>query len=159
MHGASLKRIYLTLLLALFCQLLPWSGQGLMLRPDFMLLVLIYWLLRAPHRCNIGTAWLVGLLIDLIDGSLFGQNALAYAITAFFAVRYQRRLALFNLWQQAAYVFALLLLTQTLVLVLRVFSGGDAPGWDYFLRSVSGITLWLLAILPRIGIEAPPHRS
>lgn len=156
---AGLRYLYLSMLLAVICHLLPWSGIGLLWRPDFLLLVVIYWLLRAPHLCNIGTAWLAGLLVDLISGGLFGQNALAYAITAFFAVRYQRRLALFNIWQQAAYVFALLILTQTMVLALKLSGGGDLPGWSYFLRSVSGIVLWQFVILSRIGIEAPPHKS
>ncbi|MDP2247935.1 MAG: rod shape-determining protein MreD [Nitrosomonadales bacterium] len=159
MQTVSLKNVYISMLLALICQLLPWAGFGLQIRPDFLLLVTVYWLLRAPHLCNIGTAWFAGLLVDLITGGLFGQNALAYALTAFFAVRYQRRLSLFNIWQQTAYVFALLLFTQTTVMVLKLFSGGDLPGWNYFLHSVSGILLWQIVIFSRIGIEAPPHKN
>jgi len=115
-----------------------------MLRPDFVLLVLIYWMLRAPHLCSVGTAWTVGLLVDLASGGLFGQCALAYVISAFVALTYQRRLVLFNAWQQAAYVLALLLLTQTTLLVLKLFAGGGLPGWSYFLPSVSGVLLWQL---------------
>jgi rod shape-determining protein MreD len=129
------------------------------LRPDFLLLTLIYWLLRAPHLCHIGTAWFAGLLIDLATGGLFGQYALAYALTAFLAVSYQRRLALFNIWQQTAYIFFLLLLTQTTVMVLKLFGGNSFPGWDYYLHSFSGILLWLFVIFSPIGVEAPPHKS
>lgn len=158
MQIVSLKHVYISMLLALICQLLPWDGFGLQVRPDFLLLVTIYWLLRAPHLCNIGTAWFAGLVIDLATGGLFGQNALAYALTAFFAVSYQRRLSLFNIWQQTAYVFALLILTQTTVMVLKLFGGSDVPGWGYFLHSVSGILLWQIVIFSR-GIEAPPHKN
>lgn len=159
MQTVSLKHVYFSLLLALICQLLPWDGFGLQIRPDFLLLVLIYWLLRAPYLCNIGTAWFAGLLIDLATGGLFGQNALAYALTAFFAVRYQRRLALFNIWQQTAYVFALLIFTQITVMVLKLFAGDNVPGWEYFLHSISSILLWQIVIFSRIGIEAPPHKN
>lgn len=158
MHSVSLKQVYLSMLLALVFQLLPWEGIGLQIRPDFLLLVVIYWLLRAPYLCNIGTAWFAGLVIDLASGGLFGQNALAYAFTAFFAVSYQRRLALFNIWQQTAYVFFLLVLTQTSVMLLKLFGGGDVLGWNYYLHSVSGIMLWLLVILSR-AVEAPPHKN
>lgn len=130
-----------------------------MLRPDFVLLVLLYWLLCAPHLCNIGTAWTTGLVIDLASGGLFGQNALAYALTAFFAVSYQRRLALFNTWQQAGYVFALLLLTQITLLVLKLFAGAESPGWSYFLPSISGILLWQFVTFSRIGINSRPHKN
>jgi rod shape-determining protein MreD len=159
MQTVSLKHVYISMLLALICHLLPWSGFGLQIRPDFLLLVVIYWLLRAPYLCNIGTAWFAGLLIDLATGGLFGQYALAYALTAFFAVRYQRRLALFNIWQQTAYVFALLIFTQVTVIILKLFSGDNAPGWEYFLHSVSSILLWQIVIFARIGIEAPPHKN
>lgn len=159
MPTPNAKVIYFSLLLALLCQLLPWAGFGLVMRPDFVLLVVIYWLLRAPNICNIGTAWIAGLVVDLASGGLFGQNALAYALTAYFAVNYHRRLALFNIWQQASYVFLLLLLTQVTLLILKMFAGGEIPGWGYFLPSISSILLWQLVIFFRIGADAPPHKN
>lgn len=132
------------------CYMLPWAGFGLLLRPDFVLLVLIYWLLRAPQICNIGTAWTLGLLVDLASGSLFGQSALAYTIPAFVAVFYQRRLALFSEWQQAVYILMLLLLSQLTLLVLKLFSGGEIPPPTYFLSSVSGILLWQAVVFSRV---------
>ncbi|HEY8119003.1 MAG TPA: rod shape-determining protein MreD [Methylophilaceae bacterium] len=159
MRPISLKSIYLSLLIALLLQMLPWAGFGLMLRPDFVLLVLLYWLLRSPQICNIGTAWLVGLVIDLATGSLFGQSALAYALTAFFALSYQRRLALFNTWQQSSYVFALLLLTQITIMILKLFAGGESPGLVYFLPSLSGILLWQFVIFSRIGIDSHAQKN
>ncbi|HSH71772.1 MAG TPA: rod shape-determining protein MreD [Methylophilaceae bacterium] len=159
MQVIKLPSIYLSLLMALILQILPWSGWGLLVRPDFVLLTLIYWLLRAPQLCNIGTAWFIGIIIDIATGGLFGQNALAYAFSAFFAVIYQRRLALFNIWQQAAYVFALLILTQATLLVLKLFAGGNSPGWIYFLPCVTGILLWQLVIFSRIGIDGQTGKN
>lgn len=159
MRPIKLGSIYLSLLVALTLQLLPWSGFGLMLRPDFVLLTLLYWLLRAPQFCNIGTAWFAGLLIDLATGGLFGQNGLAYAITAYFAVSYQRRLALFSAWQQAGYVFILLLVAQLTLMILKLFAGNEAPGWYYFLPSVTGILLWQLFVFSPLGADRHSHRS
>lgn len=159
MQAISLKSVYFSLLLALLSELLPWSGWGLTLRPDFVLLVVLYWILRAPYLCNIGTAWFAGLVVDLATGGLFGQNAMAYALTAFFAVSYQRRLTLFNPWQQVGYVFVLLLLTQVTLLVLKLFAGGESPGWNYFLPSISGILLWQLVMSSHIGAHSHPHKN
>jgi len=159
MPTLSSKSVYLSLLAALICQLLPWAGFGLVARPDFVLLVVLYWLLRAPNICNIGTAWIAGLAVDLASGGIFGQNALAYALSAYFAVSYHRRLVLFNIWQQTSYVFVLLILTQITLLVLKMFAGGEIPGWNYFLPSVSGILLWQMVIFSRIGVDAPPHKN
>ena len=155
----SLKHVYGSMLLALLLQLLPWEGLALQWRPDFLLLTVIYWMLRAPHLCHIGTAWFTGLLIDLASGGLFGQHALAYALTGFFAVSHQRRLALFNIWQQAAYVFFLLLLAQSAVLVLKLFGGDQFPGWHFYQHSISGILLWIIVICSPAGVEPPPHKN
>ena len=152
MRNVDLKFIVLSLLAAYMAYLLPWAGFGLMLRPDFVLLVAIYWMLRAPQYCNVGTAWMLGLLIDVASGSLFGQNALAYTITAFFAVAYQRRLVLFSDWQQTGYVLLLLLLNQGVLLILKLFSGEPLPGWSYPLPSITGILLWQVAVYSRVRV-------
>lgn len=146
MHNSKLKSIYLSLLVAFICLLFPWSGLALKLRPDFMLLVIIFWLLRAPNQCNVGTAWFIGLCVDLATGGTFGQYALAYTVTAFFAVVYQRRLVLFNATQQLVYVFLLLMISQIILLILKTFAGTEAPGWTYFLPSITGILMWQLAV-------------
>ncbi|MGY1488887.1 rod shape-determining protein MreD [Methylobacillus pratensis] len=159
MSTTSFKPVYLSLLLALILQILPWSGSLLTIRPEFLLVTVLYWTLRAPHLCNIGTAWFAGLLMDLISGGLFGQFALAYSVTSYFAVAYQRRLALFNIWQQAGYVFLLLLLTQVITLVLKLFAGGELPGWQYFLPSVSGILLWQFVSFSRLRIDSRSNQA
>lgn len=130
-----------------------------MLRPEFLLLTVLYWTLRAPHLCNIGTAWFAGILMDLISGGLFGQFALAYTLTSYIAVTYQRRLALFDIWQQAGYVFLLLLLAQLTTLIMKVFAGGELFGWQYFLPSITGILLWLFMMLSPFTIVSHSSRN
>ena len=147
MRHVSLLSVYLSLLIALLCQLFPWVGQGIIFRPDFMLVVLIYWLLRAPSLCNVGTAWLAGLLVDLATGSLLGQHALSFTVTAFAALSFQRRLVLFNGWQLTAFIAAQLVLERIILLLLKVFAGSDNPGWNYLWPVVTGLILWQLMIL------------
>ena len=69
--------IVFTLLGALLLNLLPWSGSWLWVRPDFGALVLLYWCIAQPRRIGFTAACLLGLLMDIADGSLFGQHALA----------------------------------------------------------------------------------
>jgi rod shape-determining protein MreD len=152
MLATKVKTIYLSLFLAFICLLLPWSGFMLTIRPDFLLLVIIFWLIRAPSVCNVGTAWFAGLLMDLATGGIFGQYALAYTVTAFFAVMYQRRLVLFSGTQQLAYLTLLLLTSQISLLILKIFAGTQFIGWAYFLPSVSGVLLWRVAVF--FGLNA-----
>jgi rod shape-determining protein MreD len=155
MHHNNIVSIYFTLLIALLCQLFPWVGQGVIFRPDFMLVVLLYWLLRAPGLCNIGTAWVAGLLVDLATGSLLGQHALSFTITAFVALSYQRRLVLFNTVQLAGYVIGLLILARLLMLLLKLFAGSENPGWHYLWPILTGLILWQLMILIFGGLTRP----
>jgi len=155
MRNNKLKSIYLSLLAAFIFMLFPWSGLALTLRPDFMLLVIIFWLLRAPNQCSVGTAWFMGLWIDLATGGIFGQYALAYTITTFIAVIYQRRLVLFSSTQQLVYVFSLLLVSQLIILILKTFAGNEFTGWSYFMPSLTGALLWQLAVT--LGLNTGRH--
>jgi len=146
MRQTSLVSIYITLVIALLCQLFPWVGQGVVIRPDFMMVVLLYWLLRAPNLCNVGTAWLAGMLVDLATGSLLGQHALSFCFTAYVALSYQRRLVLFNKGQLLAYVALLLLIQRVVILLLKLFAGNEGPGWVYLIPVITGLVLWQIML-------------
>jgi len=155
MRHTSLVSVYISLLIALLCQLFPWVGQGIIFRPDFMLVVILYWLLRTPNLCNVGTAWFAGLMVDLATGSLLGQHALSFSIAAFIALSYQRRLVLFNTWQLTAYVAAILTIERVLILLLKLFEGNENPGWHYFWPIITGLLLWQFMIMMFGGLTRP----
>jgi rod shape-determining protein MreD len=159
MRQTSLVSIYISLLVALLCQLFPWVGQGVIFRPDFMMVVLLYWLLRAPNLCNVGTAWVVGMLVDLATGSLLGQHALSFCFTAYVALSYQRRLVLFNKGQLLAYVALLLCIQRVVILLLKLFAGNEGPGWLYLLPIMTGLVLWqlMLFLFGELTHQKPNH--
>jgi rod shape-determining protein MreD len=136
--------IVLTLVLALLANLLPASGLVLALRPDFLALVLLYWCIQEPRFVGVGTAWFVGLVMDVGDGTVFGQHALAYAFLAYAAEYFRRRVLRFSPWQQAAQVAVLLLLCSALVLLIRLVGGASPPRWTYAAPSLVGALLWPL---------------
>lgn len=153
MQHNNLLTIYVSLFVAYLMLLMPWSENALVYRPDFTLLVLIFWMIRAPNLCNIGTAWFIGLMVDLATGGIFGQYAWAYSVAAFFTTMYQRRLILFTNMQQFFYVLLVLLIAQVTLLILRTFSGASFPGWVYFAPSLIGVLLWSLTFLFKIHNE------
>ena len=134
--------VVVTLLAGLLLNLLPWSGLWLMLKPDFLALVLLYWCIQQPRLVGVGVSWSLGLVMDVAQATLLGQHALAYSLLAYAAEYFHRRVLRFPLWQQAAHVAVLLALCLGLVLVVRLMGGAAGVSWTYFLGAVSGALLW-----------------
>jgi rod shape-determining protein MreD len=147
MKPVRFSTFFFTMLVGLVFQLYPWSNSGIIIRPDFLLVIAIYWLLQAPYHCNIGWVWFAGLLVDLATGSLLGQHALAFSITAFLGLIYQRRLILFTPWQLYLYVLFLFGAQRLLIMLLKVFAGGEVPDWTYGLPVISDLILQQIMVL------------
>ena len=145
----------LTLVVALVLNLLPWrSITGL---PDWLALVIVFWSVHQPRRIGIGAAWIIGLTMDSADGALLGQYALAYSLLSFGAGALSRRMLWFPLWPQALHVFILLLITQIITLVVRLFAGGAWPGVWYFLSSVIGAAIWPVLSMLLLAPQRKPE--
>ena len=134
----------LTLLIGLLGNTAPMAGLALTLKPDFLALVILYWCIQEPRLIGVGIAWGLGLMMDVVDATVFGQHALAYAVLAYGAGYFRRRVLRFPLWQQAAQVALLLLLSSGLVLLVRLAGGAPPPRWTYVVGSLTGALLWPL---------------
>jgi len=132
--------IWLTLFAALAANLLPWGRTPFV--PDFLALALVFWNVQQPRRVGIGAAFVFGLLMDVHDGALFGEHALAYTLLSYGAITLHRRILWFPLGAQAVHVLPLLLVAQLASLLIRMWVGGAFPGWSYFGESLVGAVLW-----------------
>jgi rod shape-determining protein MreD len=115
----------------------------LLIEPDFVLIVVLYWCIYQPRMLGIGFAWLIGLLMDVAHANIFGQYPMAYAAAVFLAIIFQRRILRFTGWQQALHIFILLLCSQLVIIAIRLFSGA-AVNWWFLFGSVTGALLWPL---------------
>jgi len=153
--------IALTMLIALLANLFPWTGIWMWAKPDFVALLVLYWCIDQPRKIGFAAAWLLGLIMDVADASLFGQHALAYSILAYAGIVLHRRVQMFTLTAQTVHVILLLLLNDLIVLVIRLFAGSDFPGYQYFIGSLVGGALWpalsILLKLPQHPKPDPDH--
>jgi rod shape-determining protein MreD len=134
--------IVLTLVAALLLNLVALPGFLQLLRPDFIALTLIYWVVYHPRRVGFLPAWLLGLAMDVADGSLFGQHALAYAVMMYLAILLHRRIVMFGMRHQVLHVLAILAAAQAVMLLVRIMDGAGFPGPMYFAPSLLGALLW-----------------
>jgi len=122
--------------------LLPW-GQWVGV-PDFVAVILVFWSIHQPRKVGIGVAFFMGLLMDVHDAALLGENALAYTLLSYFAIMLHRRVLWFPTGVQALHVLPLLLMAQVVSLVVRLLVGGQFPGWLYFAESFVAAAIWPL---------------
>jgi len=132
--------ILFSLLAALLGNMIPLGHfPGL---PDWVALVLTFWCIHQPLKVGMGTAFVLGILMDVADGSVMGQHAFAYVLLAFAAAGLSRRILWFPLSYQAIHVLPMLLLTQVVMTVVRMIAGGAFPGILWFISAFTGGLLW-----------------
>jgi rod shape-determining protein MreD len=134
--------IVFSLLVAFLLNLMPWGHTvGV---PDFVALALVFWNIHQPRKVGISVAFLMGLLMDVNEATLLGENALAYTLLSYFAIMIHRRVLWFPLRTQALHVLPLLLLTQAVQLLIQLLVTGKFPHWFYFSESFVSAILWPL---------------
>jgi rod shape-determining protein MreD len=99
--------VYLTFVVAFLLAIVPFPEWALNYRPQWVAMVLIYWAMALPYRVGIGFAWVTGLVVDILDGSLLGLNALALAVIAYITLSLHQRLRMFSSLQQSGVVLAM----------------------------------------------------
>ncbi len=131
-----------TLAFALLSMLVPLPGALEPFKPYWPALVLLYWAMESEDRVTLGLAFLIGLLADLLNGVVLGEQALRLCALVFIALRFRSRLRFFPMWQQTLAVLALLLNDRILLLVVRVLDGGTLPPARWWISPFVGAALW-----------------
>lgn len=134
--------MWLTLLLAMLLNMVP-LGRIPML-PDLLALALVFWNVHQPRRVGVGAAFAAGLLMDVHQGALLGQHALAYTLLSYFAITIHRRMLWFGVAAQALHVLPLFAAAHLVTLLVRLAVGDDFPGWSLLLAPLFETLLWPL---------------
>ncbi|MEQ1663442.1 MAG: rod shape-determining protein MreD [Thiobacillus sp.] len=142
--SGSWQRILGSLTLAVLLTQLSWSGWALAIRPDFILVVLLYWALHRPERVSFGWAFVLGLLADFQDGVVFGQHGMAYGIGLYAAQYLRLRLLQFDPLRQAAQLLPVFLAVQLGVLLIGWLAVRPPDSLAILLPVMSNTLLWIL---------------
>lgn len=139
--------IVATFVVALMLTMMPLPELVRSLRPQWVTMVLIYWCLALPQRVGVVWGWTLGLLLDVVHGSVLGQHALALTLIAYIVVMLYQRLRLFPHSQQAI-IIGMLIMLQLLVVLWIKGAIGEAPDrLSYWLTALTSGLLWPWAYL------------
>ena len=132
-----------------------WLGRAAWV-PDLLAVALVFWSVHQPLRIGVGAAFFFGLLMDVQQGALLGQHALAYTVLGFGATAMHRRLLWFPVPNQAVQVLPLFVVAHLLEVSVRMLAGGVFPGWPLFLAPLIEAMLWPLVT---VLLLAPQRRA
>ena len=143
----SKSLIFLSLMAAVLLSLLPLPEVLMPFKPYWVAMVVIYWSLEIHGVISLGLAFLIGVVVDTLSGSLMGLHALSLVVMVFLVQRFRSRLRFFPPWQQALSVFALLMNDRIILLWIITLRGDPLPSLGFWLPPVVGTLLWLPVFL------------
>lgn len=141
--------IVTSFIVAYYLSILPFPLWAEWWRPEWVALVLIYWVYALPHRIGVLTGWVVGLLLDVLEGVALGQNALSFTLLAYLTYQLHRRTRVFPIWQQSLVILVLIGLNLVVVRLIQT-SISFVPNtlWYWFPCVVSALLWpWVFSVL------------
>lgn len=135
--------IVFTIVLAAILGIVPMPVWLELWRPEWVALVLMYWVIALPHKVGLMTAWLVGFFIDVLEGSLLGLNALALTLIAYVALNLYQRLRMFTPLQQSTTILMLIGVQQLLIFWVLTATGQNTPkNLTFVISALSSALIW-----------------
>lgn len=111
-------------------------------RPEFIPLLLIYWLLVFPEQVSIIWVFVIGCLLDILTGTALGQHALSMLVICYVCFLSYQRMRQYSVWQQVIFVFVLVGLHQLVGNWVHSLQGGVAPSLSFLLPALTSALLW-----------------
>jgi rod shape-determining protein MreD len=145
MDRAPRLMIALSLVLALVLQLIQLPYPLAVVRPMFVPLVLVYWAMVVPRPTGLLTAWIAGLLLDVLLGSVLGQHALGLTVMVFATLQIRGILSLYPIWQEALALGAVWLLYGLIMFWVDGATGHRADPWLLWVPVLTTVPCWPVA--------------
>ena len=139
----SLWVILLSFFVAYLLAIVPFPDCAMHYRPEWVPMVLIYWVMALPYRVGIGSAWMAGLLLDILEGSTLGLNAMSLVIVAYVTLSLHLRLRMFSYVQQAGLVLALVGLNLMVTHWLQLMTNQTtASSLMFLMAALTSAVIW-----------------
>jgi len=138
----SRGRLMLSALVALILTVLPLPPWLDVLRPAFLVLTVIFWSVNAPRAGGLALGFFAGLLLDVFQGPVLGEHALALSLITYIAVREHQRIRSKPAIQQALIVFAALILYEVVLFMIDGWTGHPVTSPLRWVHTATGALIW-----------------
>ncbi|NMP15709.1 MULTISPECIES: rod shape-determining protein MreD [unclassified Thalassotalea] len=139
--------IVITLVVSLILTIIPMPLGADSFRPNWTLMVLVYWSLALPNRVNVLYGWFVGFIIDVLLGSVLGVNAFASALVVYVSANNYQKIRNFSLWQQSLIIGLFVALYHLIVFWIQRFLFDVDFAISYLKPVLTSSALWFVVFL------------
>ena len=155
--------IYLACSIVIACvfQYMPMSQSLIGLKPNFLLLNTLGWIIFVPKRFGVGFSAIMGLIYDLISGSLIGINIISFTLVSAVPVYLIGWLSYFSLKQRCLFILVTIVFFETLSSFLYFFFDIPTNLLQSFFVSITSVCVWPIfdVCIRKIPIKRPTQHS
>lgn len=134
--------IAMSFLVAMVLEIIPWPTSLHSFKPAWLLLVLTYWILAMPSKISVDSAFLMGVVWDLVLGSTLGVHALVLSIFAYVLAINNIFLRNLSLWMQGVLVILAFFSVRIGIFIVEFFLHNADFNWQEFFGAITSGILW-----------------
>ena len=110
--------------------------------PLWMLVFFVYWVIYTDGKWIYLSALILGLLMDVLQGGILGQNALSLVISSAFIFNVKKSFFVSNLTTQQVYIFLGSLIYLITFLLIHILVQGFDFSWLILISPFSSAIIW-----------------
>src|SRR5579862_5207952 len=143
MNGSEPRgRMLFTALIGLILTVLPMPAWLNLVRPAFLVLTVLFWSISAPRAGGIALGFFAGLMLDVFQGPVLGEHALALCLVTYIVIREHQKIRSKPAFQQSLIVVAALITYEFILFAIDGWSGHPLTNPLRWTHTVSGAVLW-----------------
>lgn len=132
----------MTFFIALMLSVYPLPMDMRWWRPEFVLVVAIYWIFFMPLTVSFTLLCMLGLFQDLLEGVPFGQHSLGLVIVAYICILSYQRVRNFSIWRQSGWIFVLVGIAQLTDNWVQGMAGRPLSGIQFLYPALTSALVW-----------------
>ncbi len=115
-----LSVLFIIFIIAFILEIMPWPIEMQGFRPAWIVLLLVYWVLALPQKINVGSAFVTGIVWDLVLGSVLGVHALVLSFAIYFVAKHHLILRNMSLWFQSILIMAYIAIIRMIIFFIEL---------------------------------------
>jgi len=138
----NLLFIWSVILLSMVLTIIPLPDAINSFRLPWLMMAVIYFSIFNVSLIGVISAWLSGLILDLLTGGLMGENAMILAVLSYLSYRFRFQIRVYPIWQIMAVVLILLSFGELLSIWIQGVSGNMHFAITAWINIAIAVILW-----------------